>query len=310
MPTNDWKRKDKRRKQFDLQAPPNQLSLEELDELGLAPDDPVRRAMTDMFTATQANFDHLTSETGRFARLFNENEADTAWAKDRLFSHDHPPQGPLYDAARGEDLGVGTAYHQSYHAGTYIPDAYFSPGQDEIDAVPFYAGSNFHGSSINATLDSYDTTFGTSGTYNLRLGVYAGDGRGFNPGALIQDAGITGDITNGSPAAPHVFSLPIDIDFREGEWYWLVGHQEGGFDDLILSWDGYNSTEGLIFASPTTFWNPFPRLATGISEAYQTLSYTVGGATGWNSGEPFPEQLIWGAVIRSNIAPLIEIGVE
>jgi hypothetical protein len=267
------KRRDLERRQFRLKNLPYSVD-ESLFDTELSDYDKERgmgRVLREVGRALQGNFDHIGAETERFAKLFNEGQADDHYARETLDPHTHEHGTPSSDSIRSDVLGSNT-YVYSYGLGnnTYFSGWFFD---GSIILSPIWISENVHVDQIGFEVTSAGG--GSGNLYRLRTGIYHADGPGQWPYSLCVDAG---EFANPIGVGKH--TKTIDVNLRGGQWYWLCGYcrvDTGAFEDTPEVW-GWNTTPALNFYGDWGGWWPFPveEFVRGFMESPTGLEVVVG----------------------------------
>lgn len=276
MPLDDeskqWKRREKTRRQYKLKNLPHSLDSSILDtELpDLDRTKGVGRVLEQLVRAAQGNFDHVGAEMKRFARLYNEGEADSHYMRELLDPHDHG--GKMQDTVRPDDWdisgeGVGHPDNrgmlEQFKSGTIDYAMSGVVTNNQVRCMPVWVGSNSYADGVGIAEAS-------ASSQSVRLGIYESDGPGLLPKTLLVDAGtraILGVPDSSYAQAP----ITISVDLRGGRWYWIAAAVEG--IGSSPTWFGYTTEEDLTQNyPPTNSWWPFPSLDDSISET-GILSY-------------------------------------
>lgn len=270
-----WQRREKKRRQYQLKNLPYHLDSAVVDD-ELSKEEQSRgvgRALKRIQEGVQGNFDHISAEMTRFANLYNEGEADSAYMRDLLDPHDHEP-GMAQDPARSEEYEADLWY-QSYHFNAPSEDAIVS---QYLEAVPIRFDDNVYCDALSIEVTDIDTSVDQIYT----AGVYNGDNHGGLAGSLLADLGTL-------PVVEGQMMWDADLNLKRGQWYWLVvtyNDNIGSGHALHSGWDSSGSG-GNGVDSYSNHWWPFPMLTNNSSNL---TGYGI-DALSYASGDPLPQQV-------------------
>jgi len=273
--SSNWQRREKKRRQYQLKNLPYHLDSSVVDD-ELSVEEQKRgvgRALKRIQEGVQGNFDHISAEMKRFAKLYNEGEADSAYMRDLLDPHDHAP-GMAQDPARSDEYGADLWY-QSYHFNAPSRDAVLS---QYLEAVPIRFDDNVYVDGLSIECTDINTAVGRVAT----AGVYAGDNHGGLPGSLLSDLG-TKNIAAGQ------MLWTADLNLKKGSWYWCVVTYDDGVGSGSARFSGWDSSGsgGNGVDSISSHWWPFPMLE---DDDVAITGYGI-DALSYASGDPLPQQV-------------------